>query len=91
MITITTSTNGISVDFNGYFTSGKTHTKMGYWSKRSISRVLNHDSYIEVVALDDAWLINLDGSDDLFGVGSVDAQAPSSIDDLHAKLVSALA
>lgn len=90
MITVTTTTNGITVDFNGYYTDGRTNVKTGYWSKASISRVLNHGSYIEVIALNDAWLVNLDGSEDLFGIGSVNGVTPQTIDELHTKLVEAL-
>lgn len=90
MISITSSANGFSVDFNGYFESGKVDVKRGYWSKQSISRILNHGTYIEVVAVGDSWLLDTVGNDGLLGVSSVDAVVTSTIDELHDKMVSML-
>lgn len=90
MITITSTTAGIKVDFNGYFEAGLTNVKTGYWAKSTIGRVLNHGTYIEIIALGDSWLLNLDGSDNLFGIESVDGATPTTLDDLYTKFVEAL-
>lgn len=92
MITIVSTNNGINVDFNGYFTSGVSDTKNGYWVKSAIRRVLNYGSYIEVRSDDgNAWLLNLDGSQELYGVDSVDTVVPTDIDHLYQLLVHILA
>ena len=90
MITITSSANGFNVDFNGYFDSGRVDVKNGYWSKQSISRIYNHGSYIEIKCLDSDWLLNVDESDDLFGVSGVEGQTPVSVDDLYNKIMAVM-
>lgn len=90
MITIISSANGINVNFNGYFDTNKTDTKNGYWVKGAIKRVLNHGTYLEIKSDDDSWLLNLDGSSELFGVDTVDTVEPNSIDHLYALITGAL-
>jgi hypothetical protein len=90
MISITSTASGFNVNFNGYFESGKVDVKTGYWSKQSISRILNRGTYIEVVAVGESWLLNTTGIDDLLGVSSVDEVNTSTIDELHEKLVDLL-
>jgi hypothetical protein len=89
MITIASTANGVNVDFNGYFPI-KVNTKNGYWAKGAIHRVLNHGTYIEIKSGDDSWLLNLDESDELFGVDSVDTVAPTDMDHLYTLLIGAL-
>ena len=89
MITIVSTTNGVDVDFNSYFPA-RVNAKKGYWSRESITRVIHHGSYIEVKSLDDDWLLNLDGSDNLLAVGAVDAATPTDLDDLYSKLVAVI-
>lgn len=90
MITITKTTNGLDVNFNSYFDDGKTNVKKGYWHRSVITRVLNHGTYIEVCSIDHEWLMSTDGTNGVFGVGTVDGLAPVSIDDLYLKIVAAL-
>ena len=90
MITITGTTNGVKVDFNGYYDSGAVKTKMGYWAKGSVRRVLNYGDYIEVNGLSDSWILNVDGNNKLLGVDAVDGIAPADIDHLYQLLTGVL-
>ena len=91
MISVTSTANGVNVDFNGYFADGKIDTKNGYWAKGAVQRVLNHGTYIEIKSLGDSWLLNTDGTQDLLGVATVDAVVPTDIDHLYSLLIGALA
>ena len=89
-ITVTSTTNSISVEFNDY--SSSLGTSKSTWNKTRITFGLKHsNSFVQVLVLGEPnWAVSYDGSAGTLQIDSVNGVSPSSNSDLYTKLIALL-
>ena len=88
-IVIVTTTNSIKVDFNDL--SSAVGVENGTWNKSAVKSIKKATNHVEVYTNEDhRWLCTFDGSDFL-QIDAIDGVAPTSNDDLYAKLIAMIA
>ena len=91
-ITITSSTNAISVDFGVYATMFE--TKKQTWRKNAISNFrlnYNESKIFAQILYEKEWMVSYDGSAGTLQIDSINGVAPSSNSDLYDKLIALIA